>query len=114
MDIAIIASLLFVIWRIISIAASVSGGFRRVWKMVSSGLAGRLRQRDAYHGKPTELSDRQLDHVVGGTKKIDKAILSLFVQCASGEQRLPHSLANERVAEKTDANTLDCELGHKP
>jgi type VI protein secretion system component Hcp len=35
--------------------------------------------------KPTELSDRQLDHVVGGTKKIDKASLSLIVQCASGE-----------------------------
>jgi len=49
MDIAIIASLLFVIWRITSIAASVSGRFRRVGKMVSSGLTGRLRQRDAYH-----------------------------------------------------------------
>jgi type VI protein secretion system component Hcp len=40
---------------------------------------------DDDRSKPTELSDRQLDHVVGGTKKIDKASLSLFVQCASGE-----------------------------
>ena len=35
--------------------------------------------------KPTELSEQQLDEVVGGTKKIDKASAKLFESCATGE-----------------------------
>jgi type VI protein secretion system component Hcp len=35
--------------------------------------------------KPTELSEQQLDNVVGGTKKIDKASAKLFESCATGE-----------------------------
>jgi hypothetical protein len=35
--------------------------------------------------KPTELSEQQLDKVVGGTKKIDKASAKLFESCATGE-----------------------------
>jgi type VI protein secretion system component Hcp len=35
--------------------------------------------------KPIELSERQLDEVAGGTKKIDKASAKLFESCATGE-----------------------------
>jgi type VI protein secretion system component Hcp len=32
-----------------------------------------------------ELSEQQLDHVAGGTKKIDKSSAKLFNACATGE-----------------------------
>ena len=35
--------------------------------------------------KPIELSEQQLDNVLGGTKKIDKASAKLFESRATGE-----------------------------
>jgi hypothetical protein len=40
---------------------------------------------DDLEAKPIELSERQLDDVAGGTKKIDKASAKLFQSCATGE-----------------------------
>jgi bacteriocin-like protein len=33
----------------------------------------------------TELSEQELDNVVGGTKKVDRSSVKLFQACATGE-----------------------------
>jgi hypothetical protein len=47
--------------------------------------ASMTKQAADDRSKPNELSEQQLDNVVGGTKKIDKASAKLFESCATGE-----------------------------
>ena len=43
------------------------------------------KQAADIRSRPIELSEQQLDHVAGGTKKIYKSSAKLFNACATGE-----------------------------
>jgi type VI protein secretion system component Hcp len=47
--------------------------------------ANMTKQAADTRSRPIELSEQQLDHVAGGTKKIDKSSAKLFNACATGE-----------------------------
>jgi hypothetical protein len=46
---------------------------------------GRRNSADMLEGKVTELSERDLEKVVGGTKRLDKASTKLFMDAVAGD-----------------------------
>jgi type VI protein secretion system component Hcp len=44
-----------------------------------------MSQQQRNQSKPTELSELELDNVVGGTKKTDGASPNLFLKCCNGK-----------------------------